>query len=101
MNAPKIDLSPRYLEMVREIFKSEIPDVLVWVFGSRANQTAKPYSDLDCVLVAEKPLSEQKLSRLKECLACSNLPFAVDLVEWQTISPEFRRIIKSNYVSLI
>jgi predicted nucleotidyltransferase len=98
MNATKIDLAPRYLEMVQTIFRSEIPEVEVWVFGSRASQTAKPYSDLDCVLVAEERIPESKLSHLKESFAKSNLPMVVDLVDWHALSPEFRRIIKSNYI---
>jgi type I restriction enzyme S subunit len=95
-----IDLSPSHLELVKKIFQSELPNAEIWVFGSRANRKAKPYSDLDVVVRAGKPLTELKLSSVKEKFAESNLPFVVDLVDWHAINSEFRKRIEQNTVSL-
>jgi hypothetical protein len=41
-----------------------------------------------------------KLALLQIELAESDLPFKVDLIDWRTISDEFRQIIKKKYTIL-
>ena len=68
------------------------------VFGSRINGTAKPYSDLDLAVVGQKALDWRILAKLKEAFQESELPFRVDLLDWNAISDEFRNVIeKSGY----
>ncbi len=42
--------------MVQSILKKRIPDQMVWLFGSRVTDKIKPYSDIDLVIVSEKPI---------------------------------------------
>ncbi len=95
-----IDLLPDQLEEVRRILRSRVADIEVWAFGSRVNGTATAYSDLDLVLVDSKPIENQLLWALKDDFSESDLPILVDLLDWQKISPEFKTIIKRNYVVL-
>ena len=40
------------------------------------------------------------LARLREAFSESNLPITVDVVDWQTLDPEFRAAIELRRVAL-
>jgi hypothetical protein len=48
-------------------------------------------------LVSNTPLDWRLLAALKDSFAESNLPITVDLLDWQSISPEFKSVIEKNY----
>ena len=77
-----IDLSVNQLAIVQEILAKQLPTTKVWVFGSRTKGTAKPYSDLDLVLLTEVPLTIRQQRELEEAFSDSDLPFKVDLIDW-------------------
>lgn len=92
-----LDLTPDQLAEVRQILQLQIPERTVRVFGSRVNGTAKPFSDLDLVVMGDAPLEFRQLAALKDAFAESNLPFRVDIVDWATTSAEFRAIIEERF----
>ena len=77
-----------------------MPGREVWAFGSRARGCAKPYSDLDLVIMDVEPLSLDALAVLNEAFAESDLPWKVDVVEWARMSDAFRRIVERDKVLL-
>ncbi|MBM3301583.1 MAG: nucleotidyltransferase domain-containing protein [Deltaproteobacteria bacterium] len=93
-----IDVRPRHLEIIKAILKSHVPDVEVRAFGSRVTWTAKDHSDLDLAIVAEGPLDFRTKTLLEEAFEESDLPFRVDVVDWASVSEDFRRIITRQYV---
>ena len=92
-----IDIAARYLEIIREILKKHIPDCEVRVFGSRVNQTAKTYSDLDLAIVGKTKLSKKILYSLREDFEESDLPFRVEIMDWHIVSDDFKKIIEKQY----
>lgn len=92
-----IDVSPFQMETVTGILRRHVPDCEVRAFGSRATWTAKDYSDLDLAVVGKEKLSSKILFALKEDFQESNLPFRVDVLDWNSISKEFRKVIEKNY----
>jgi predicted nucleotidyltransferase len=60
--------------------------------------TAKPYSDLDLALLGDQPLPLSTRSDLAEDFTESDLPFKVDLVDWATTGPRFRKVIEGERV---
>ena len=88
-----IDLHPHDLEKVVGILARHIPDREVCVIGSRLTGHAKPFSDLDLVIMGHEPLSLRARGELRDAFDDSSLPFTVDLVEWATASEAFRRVI--------
>ncbi len=92
-----IDLDPKQLEEVKAILQANAPHCEVRVFGSRVRGTAKPYSDLDLVLVGEEALGWQTIEALKDTFSQSNLPISVDIVDWHDISEDFQKIINECY----
>ena len=95
-----IQLEPRYLQIVKTILKTTVPDRHVVVFGSRATNTCKPHSDLDLCVMGEQPLSLEQLASLTELFSESDLPMRVDLVDWASTTPQFQTIIKQHSVQI-
>ncbi len=92
-----IDLRPDHLDIVRAILAEYLPDMEVRAFGSRVTRTAKAHSDLDLAIMGNVRIAGRTMTRLKLAFEESDLPFRVDMVDWQTIGAEFRRIIDANY----
>ena len=95
-----IDISADDLKTVQEILAAHVPDCEVWAFGSRATWTAKESSDLDIAVIAQAPLSATVLADLNDAFRESDLPFKVDVVEWNDTSQSFRKIIEEKHVLL-
>ena len=95
-----IDLSPRNLEIVKRVLRDHVPGCEVRAFGSRAKWTAKDYSDLDLAVVSESEIGDDTLARLREAFEDSSLPMRVDVLDWQSTSPAFRKVIERDCVEL-
>ncbi len=92
-----IDLDRTALETVKRILHAHAAGVEVRAFGSRVNGTARPYSDLDLVLISRDALPLTTLGNLKDAFAESNLPFQVDVIDWNTTAESFRRVIERGF----
>ncbi|RKU26900.1 restriction endonuclease subunit S [Candidatus Poribacteria bacterium] len=92
-----IDLNPKHFETVQHILAKHVPGCEVRAFGSRVKWTAKDYSDLDLAIVGSKPLTLRQTGQLAEAFEESNLPMRVDVLDWHTISEEFKEIITEEY----
>lgn len=93
---PAIDVRPDLLDAVQRILQTHVPQHEVWAFGSRVNGAAKPYSDLDLVIITQQPLPLDVLGALQDAFAESDLPWRVDVVDWACTSESFRDIIQQN-----
>ena len=92
-----IDIDPGHLATIHEILEKHSPDLTVWAFGSRVKKTASRYSDLDIALIGNRKIDAGFLAELKEELSLSDLPFQIDLVDWNDINDNFRNIILQDY----
>ena len=89
-----IQLNPSELKSVKAILGRSIPEYEVRAFGSRVHgENLKPHSDLDLVIMNETSLAQGRYAALQEAFSDSDLPMKVDIVEWASISPEFRSLI--------
>lgn len=88
-----IDLKPDHLKEVQRILGEHFPGVEARVIGSRARGTAREHSDLDLALVGKERLEWRRTEALKDAFAQSDLPFTVDVLDWNAISDSFRRAI--------
>ena len=77
------------------------PGVRIWVFGSRATGRARRYSDLDLAIDAGRRLTIDETAILREAFDECDLPYKVDIVDWQAISDNFRQIIDQERVALV
>jgi predicted nucleotidyltransferase len=91
-------IEPNELQIVEHILKKYVPDYEVRAFGSRVHgKNLKPFSDIDLVIMNEKPIPSEKYNNLKYDFSESDLPFRVDVGVWSDISDEFRKIITSDF----
>jgi len=94
-----IDLTVADLKTITTLLNSYLPGTTVWAFGSRVKFTSKPASDLDLVAFIQ-PEQESDLADLKEAFAESDLPFKVDILDWEVIPDNFKKNIEKDYVVL-
>jgi len=92
-----IDVEPRHLEMVKEVFARHLPFKKVWAYGSRVKWTARKTSDLDCVIF---DATDKEIYKAGEAFDESDIPFEVQLLNWETIPDDFKENIKKEYFVL-
>jgi predicted nucleotidyltransferase len=101
MGQTPIDLSADHKQIVLETLGAHLPrGTKAWVFGSRATGRARRYSDLDLAIDAGRRLSLDELAVLAEAFSDSDLPYKVDLVDWQSADDRWREAIAAKGVSL-
>lgn len=93
-----LDLNEVHRIILCSILKKYLNGREVLAFGSRVDGTAKPYSDLDLVIMGKEPLSNEITGNLKGALDESDLPFQVDILDWAITSKEFRSIINRSAI---
>ncbi len=87
-----IDLTAAQSQEVCRILRSVLSQntggqpLQAWVFGSRATGRARPFSDLDVLIVRPEGLSWRERADLADALEASDLPFRVDIVEADRVS---------------
>ena len=97
-----VDIRADHLEIVRDILSAHLPaGFQFWVFGSRATWTTKDSSDLDLAVAGPSRLDHRTMADLEIAFEESDLPYTVDVVDLNAISPEFREIVKSQKVLLL
>jgi predicted nucleotidyltransferase len=88
-----IDVSGDELKIITDIIQEHAHDCRVLAFGSRRDGTAKKYSDLDLAFVGKEKLGLVRRFQLEDAFSESDLPFRVDVLDYNALSPEFREII--------
>jgi predicted nucleotidyltransferase len=91
-------ISPQNLGVVQDIFREHIPagvQVVVCLFGSRANGTHSKYSDVDLLIECEA-LPVGALSKITQDLEESSLPYKFDLVDAGKLAPEYKRSVDAS-----
>ncbi|UCC99598.1 MAG: nucleotidyltransferase domain-containing protein [Phycisphaerales bacterium] len=92
-----LDLAERHLETIKRILAAYVADCEVRAFGSRSNGTATKHSDLDLAIVGEGRLERRVKTLLREAFEESDLPFRVDVIDYNAVSQEFRAVIEQKY----
>jgi predicted nucleotidyltransferase len=92
----KIDISDEHLKLVQDILKKY--PYKFYVFGSRSKQQAKKFSDLD--LCYFDNIDSRILSNIEEDFEESDLPYKVDIINFNDCSEDFKAIIKKDMVHL-
>jgi predicted nucleotidyltransferase len=95
-----LSLDPRHLKLVKAVLAEHAPKAEVWAYGSRVSGNCHDGSDLDLVVRnpgdPERPLMA---AGLKEAFSESDVPFLVDVLDWDDIPPTFHaEILKRHEV---
>lgn len=96
-----VDIRPDHLRIVHDVLQDHLPaGVKVWVFGSRAQWSARDGSDLDLALEGETEIDRKVIEALTDAFEDSDLPFTVDVVDINRVNERFRQIVKDQWVHL-
>jgi predicted nucleotidyltransferase len=96
-----IDLPADHRRAVLKILRAHLPlSTKSWVFGSRATGRARRYSDLDLAIDAGRQLTLDEIATLAEAFSDSDLPYRVDVMDWQSIDDRWRQTIAAQRVAL-
>ena len=95
-----IDMLPEHQAILSKILKSYLPPAaVVRLFGSRVSGRSKKYSDVDLAIdLLGQPLPMALTADLKEAFSESDLPYKVDIVDWNAIDDFFREVIRKECV---
>lgn len=81
-------INQKYLNIIKEIIRAELGEgnFKCFIFGSSLER--KKFGDVDLGIIGK--VDKRKISRLKEKFESSNLPFAVDAVNFDRANKEFK-----------
>jgi len=85
--------SEQDLDKVRQIIMAQLGDypARVFLFGSHATGRAARASDIDVAVLPDGDLPVGLLSRIREELENSNVPYKVDLIDLSQTDEAFRQ----------
>jgi uncharacterized protein len=88
-----IDYNEKYISMIKEIIFSVIDknEYKVFMFGSRATQKFKNYSDVDVGILGKKPLGKLYY-KIINLIEESVIPYKVDIVDFALVDEQFKNI---------
>ncbi len=89
-----IHMEERHWKIVQDIL-SHYPYTF-YAFGSRAKGREKRFSDLDLCFTDSIPYNVQ--AHIDEDFEESDLPFKVDIIDWNSMSPDFQERIRQDLV---
>ena len=87
-----LQLENKHWEIIQKIL-SKYP-YKFYAYGSRVKGTAWKLSDLDLCYYDNIPSSV--ICEIREEFEQSNLPFIVELVNWKSMRPAFKKIIEKD-----
>ena len=93
-------LEHEYLEQIRELIKNYYPKALIWAYGSRVygnERTAHSGSDLD-LCVKDFGHEDGDIFELREAFNESNIPFLIDIFEYDRLPNSFQEEISKKYI---
>lgn len=94
----KLFLKEKHLNILKNIFDTLCPNVVVTAYGSRIKGLAHDGSDLDLAILTPLPEGVY-LYEIEEAINNSDLPFLVDIFEFEKLPENFKQqILKKNIV---
>ena len=99
----RLRLSRRHRAEIETLLRKRLPDIEVWVYGSRVTGRSHDGSDLDLVLRAPglKKIPAAALADLADSIRESAIPFLVEAHDWARLPARFHREIERSHVVLL
>lgn len=96
----KIAVLPDHLRYIYGQIERHLSDCIVWAFGSRITHSHRPSSDLDLAVHCDSDTVKQIIPKLKDIFEESDLPFKVQILDYNRLPPNMQENIKKKYVVL-
>jgi hypothetical protein len=95
-----IFIDDKSLKELRSIIKKLYPKAIVWAYGSRVGYDVNNVhdgSDLDLTII-DFGQDKHDIFELKEASQESNIPFLIDISEFNTLPASFQKEIERKYI---
>lgn len=89
-------IEPRHLKIVMDVLKKY--PYTFYAFGSRVHGRPKKFSDLDLCFFED--ISDREYMRIESDFEDSDLPYKVDLINWNKCDEAFKKIIKDSMICI-
>jgi len=94
MKKSREPLEPKYKNDILRALDYHFPQKKkVILFGSRAQGTYKPGSDIDIAIDIGEPIKLHEMARTRITLENLSVPFEVDIVDMHSIPEELKKVI--------
>ena len=86
-------LDSNTLDILKKTSKFYFPkeEYQVFIFGSWAKGTNQKFSDIDIGIIPKKTLNIDKKNAFQSCLENSEIPYLIDIVDFNTVSKQFKK----------
>ena len=95
-----LNLENKYIDFINKFISEQLKDVEIYIFGSRAQNTATEYSDVDIALKAKDVIDLNVILNLKSIFQDSIFPYKVDIIDLKNIDEKFFNIIKNDLIKI-
>ncbi|MBN2590831.1 MAG: nucleotidyltransferase domain-containing protein [Sedimentisphaerales bacterium] len=96
--AQNIAVPENHLQYILEQLKTYLPDSIIWAFGSRIKGSNRPVSDLDLAVFCDKDTAKKQMPKLNEIFIESDIPFKIQLLDFNRLPENMKDNIKKQYV---
>jgi uncharacterized protein len=91
-----INIKKKHFDILMKILAKT--KIKFYVFGSRSKNLNREFSDLD--ICYKEPLDPKILVNIKTDLEESKLPYKVDLVDYNSCTDDFKKLIDNDLIEL-
>jgi len=98
-----LHLDEKYVNMIASIIKGSVKmeGCTVYLYGSRVQGKAAKYSDIDIALDFKgQPIPDTLKQNLLTLFEKSIIPYGVDIIDINSVSPAFRATIEKDFVKI-
>ena len=97
--ADRLHLSRRHRHILERLIREHLPNVDVWVYGSRVTGRSHDGSDLDLVLRGPElqEIPDNQLVNFAQAVHDSTIPFLVEARDWARLPERFHAEIEREH----
>ncbi len=92
------ELDEKTKQKIIAVILALMPDVKIYLFGSRARGTNRPMADIDIALDGGKELSRADVDEIKSMFKESNIMYVIDVVDFHSITELMQQQILKDRV---
>ncbi len=91
-------MDPEIKNKIIRIIYAIIPDVKIYLFGSRARKTASKWSDIDIALDAGKKIPLTMVDEIISIFQATNIPYKIEVVDLFQVNDDMKKAIEKERI---
>lgn len=92
------NIDPKIKEIISETIRKHIPNAKILIFGSRIKGNFSENSDIDIAVKCDKKIDISIMAKIKMDLEELDINEKIDLIDYNSVSKEFQKIIDDTSV---